>query len=188
MRPGLGRGFFYSLPLAEGDRILTGASEYVSNYLAFLQLTKRTGVEVEAVASDESGQISADALANAIDDRTKLIAITHVPTNGGLVNPAAAIGKIAAQAGVPYLLDACQSVGQMPIDVQAIGCDMLSATGRKFLRGPRGTGLLYVRRGLAEQLEPAVIDLGSADLGGKRPLRNSPRRQTVRIVGKLYGR
>lgn len=181
-------GVFYSLPLAEGDRILTGASEYVSNYLAFLQLTKRTGVEVEAVASDESGQISADALANAIDDRTKLIAITHVPTNGGLVNPAAAIGKIAAQAGVPYLLDACQSVGQMPIDVQAIGCDMLSATGRKFLRGPRGTGLLYVRRGLAEQLEPAVIDLGSADLGGKRPLRNSPRRQTVRIVGKLYGR
>jgi selenocysteine lyase/cysteine desulfurase len=154
---------FYALPLAEGDRILTGASEYVSNYLAFLQVTKRTGAVVEAVPSDESGQISVDALANAIDDRTKLIAITHVPTNGGLVNPAAAIGQVAAQAGVPYLLDACQSVGQMPIDVQAIGCDILSATGRKFLRGPRGTGLLYIRRGLAEQLEPAVIDLGSAD-------------------------
>jgi selenocysteine lyase/cysteine desulfurase len=156
-------GAFYALPLTEGDRILTGASEYVSNYLAFLQVTKRTGAVVEAVPSDETGQISVDALANAIDDRTKLIAITHVPTNGGLVNPAAAIGKVAGQAGVPYLLDACQSVGQMPIDVQAIGCDILSATGRKFLRGPRGTGLLYIRRGLAEQLEPAVIDLGSAD-------------------------
>jgi cysteine desulfurase/selenocysteine lyase len=154
---------FYALPLKEGDRILTGASEYVSNYLAFLQVTKRTGAVVEAVPSDESGQISVDALADVIDDRTKLIAITHVPTNGGLVNPAAAIGKVAAQAGVPYLLDACQSVGQMPIDVQVIGCDILSATGRKFLRGPRGTGLLYMRRGLAEQLEPTVIDLGSAD-------------------------
>ncbi|MBT4711833.1 MAG: aminotransferase class V-fold PLP-dependent enzyme [Alphaproteobacteria bacterium] len=154
---------FYSLPLGEGDRILTGASEYVSNYLGFLQVTKRTGAVVEAVPSDPSGQISVDALADMIDDRTKLIAITHVPTNGGLVNPAAAIGRVAGQAGVPYLLDACQSVGQMPIDVKAIGCDMLSATGRKYLRGPRGTGLLYVRRGLAEKLEPAVIDLGSAD-------------------------
>jgi cysteine desulfurase/selenocysteine lyase len=154
---------FYALPLKEGDRILTGASEYVSNYLAFLQVTQRTGAVVEAVPSDQSGQISVDALADMIDDRTKLIAITHVPTNGGLVNPAAAIGRVAAQAGVPYLLDACQSVGQMPIDVRAIGCDILSATGRKYLRGPRGTGLLYVRRGLAEKLEPAVIDLGSAD-------------------------
>lgn len=154
---------FYSQPFAEGDRILTGASEYASNYLAYLQVTRRTGAVVEAVPSDETGQISVDALANAIDDRVKLIAITHVPTNGGLVNPAAAIGRVAAQAGIPYLLDACQSVGQMPIDVKAIGCDMLSATGRKYLRGPRGTGLLYVRRGLAERMEPPFLDTGSAD-------------------------
>jgi selenocysteine lyase/cysteine desulfurase len=153
---------FYAVPLGPGDRILTAVAEYAANYVAFLHAARRTGAVVEVVPNDERGQLSVDALREMIDDRVKLVAITHVPTNGGLVNPAAEVGRVAREAGVLYLLDACQSVGQMPIDVDEIGCDMLSATGRKFLRGPRGTGFLYVRSSVLERLDPPMIDHHSA--------------------------
>ncbi len=157
---------FYGLPLQEGDTILTSEASYASNYLAFLQRARGTGASVKVVPRDETGAIDTDALKRLIDQNTALIALTHVPTNNGLVNPAAEVGAIAKDAGVPFLLDACQSAGQLPLDVEEIGCDMLSATSRKYLRGPRGMGFLYVRKSFMEGLEPPIIDLHAAEWTG----------------------
>jgi cysteine desulfurase/selenocysteine lyase len=153
---------FTAMRFSEGDRILTTTSEYASNVIAFLQVADRTGVVVEVVPDRPTGEINVDALEAMIDERVRLIAINHMPTNGGLVNPVADVGRVANALGVPFLLDACQTVGQMPIDVEEIGCDMLSTTSRKFLRGPRGAGFLYVAKNMLDRLDPVVLDLHGA--------------------------
>ena len=94
---------FYSIPFKPGDRILTAMPEYASNYIAFLQVAQKTGATVEVIPNDPYGQISLEALRKAIDDRVKLIAITHIPTNGGLVNPVVEVGKVAREHGILYL-------------------------------------------------------------------------------------
>ena len=169
---------FYALPLRPGDRILYGSSEYGANLVALLQQARRIGVELIRVPDDETGQIDTTALSALIDDRVMLICLTHTPSGNGLINPAAEVGRIARLHGIPYLLDACQSLGQLPVDVEAIGCDLLCGTGRKYLRGPRGTGLLYVRKEWLEQLEPAMLNHHAAVLNsrGNYTLRQDARR------------
>lgn len=149
---------FYALPLKPKSRILTCEAEYAANYVAFLQRAKKDNLTIDVVPSNEEGELDVGALEQMMGEDVGLIAITWVPTNGGLVNPAAEVGRVARKYGVPYLLDACQAAGQMKIDVEELGCDFLSATGRKFLRGPRGTGFLYVRGHWLDTLEPAMID------------------------------
>ena len=154
---------FWSLPLRAGDVVLTGRAEYVSNALALLDARERRGIRVEVLPDDQWGQLDVGALADRLDDpAVALVALTHVPTQGGLVNPAAEVGRLCRSAGVPFLLDACQSVGQLPARVDELGCDLLSATGRKYLRAPRGTGFLYVRSELLERLRAPFPDAGSA--------------------------
>lgn len=153
---------FHSLPLKRGDRILTTETEYASNAISYLQIAQKKGVRIDVVPSDQHGQIDITALETMIDPSVALISINHIPTNGGLINPAAEVGQIAKKYNIPYLLDACQSTGQIPVDVEEIGCDMLSATGRKYLRAPRGTGFLYIRKDFMNTVLPPFLDLHSA--------------------------
>ncbi|MEZ5491464.1 MAG: aminotransferase class V-fold PLP-dependent enzyme [Gammaproteobacteria bacterium] len=153
---------FYAVPFQPGDQVITGQAEYASNYLAMLQLQKRKGIELVVVPNDASGTLCLDTLRKRINQKTRLIALTQIPSQVGTVQPAEAVGNIAREHGLLYLLDACQSAGQIPLDVQALHCDLLTGTGRKYLRGPRGTGFLYVGNSVLDKLEPPFIDLHSA--------------------------
>jgi selenocysteine lyase/cysteine desulfurase len=160
----------HALPWTAGDRILVHASDYASNHLALLQLAKRRDVELDTVPSAPDGTVDVEALAAAIGPRTRAVMVTHSPTHDGLINPVHSIGAIARQHGLWFVLDGCQSVGQVEVDVKAIGCHVYSGSGRKFLRGPRGTGFLYVDADLLPIMEPPFIDLhaGSVDGSGYR--------------------
>lgn len=153
---------FNAIPFTAGDTILTGQSEYASNFLALLHLSRRQGVKIEVIPNTSTGTIDLERLEAAIHPRVKLIALTHVPSQSGVIQPAQAVGTLARAHNILYLLDACQSAGQIDLNVDALGCDMLTGTGRKYLRGPRGTGFLYLRKSSMAALEPAWIDLHSA--------------------------
>lgn len=154
---------FMSLPLEAGDRIVVGRSEFASNALALLQARNR-GIELVVVDNDANGVIDLDALASALSVPTKLVCLTQISMSNGAIQPAEDVGELAARSGAFYLLDACQAAGQMPLDVGELRCDFLVFTGRKFVRGPRGSGVLYARSGVMERLsDPVFVDLRSAD-------------------------
>jgi selenocysteine lyase/cysteine desulfurase len=148
-----------------GDRIVTTRADYPSNQLTYLSLARRAGVEtVRADDLPEGGVDPASVRRLASHPRTRLVALSWVPTNSGLVQDAGAVGAVCAELGVPYLIDACQAVGQLAVDVSRLRCDFLAGTGRKFLRGPRGIGFLYVSDRVLEQgVFPLFLDMRGAD-------------------------
>ena len=152
----------YAVPLAPGDVILTSTAEYHSMFVTYLHRA-RGGVRVEVVPPDATGQLDVGALRKRLDARVRLIAMTHMPTNGGLVQPAEAVGEVAREAGIFFLLDATQTVGQIPLDVRRLGCHALAGTSRKYLRGPRGVGFLWVARDWIERLEPPLMEGHAAE-------------------------
>ncbi|GAA2040661.1 aminotransferase class V-fold PLP-dependent enzyme [Catenulispora yoronensis] len=150
---------FDALPLAAGDRVLVGEVEYAGNAIPLLMRARAVGASVEVVPSDADGTFAAEALAELLDERVKLVSVVHVPTNGGVVADVRRISDAAHAVGALVLLDACQSVGQLAVDVEALDVDIVTGTGRKWLRGPRGTGFLAVRDRAARVLAPKLADL-----------------------------
>jgi selenocysteine lyase/cysteine desulfurase len=148
-----------------GDVIVTTRNDYISNQLAYLSLARRHGVMVQRAADLASGGADPQSVKELLrDPRVRLLAVTWVPTNSGLMQPVEALGEVAEAAGVPYLVDGCQAVGQIPADVAKLRCDFFSGTARKFLRGPRGIGFLYVSdRALQRGDFPLYIDMRGAD-------------------------
>lgn len=154
---------FNGIDFKKGDVVITSEMEYVTNLTGFLKVQKKFGVEVKVIPSDKKGNFSLQALEEAITLQTKLIAVTEIASTSGCMIPIVEIGKLARRRNILYLVDACQSAGHVPIDVKEIGCDMLSVTGRKYLRAPRGTGFLYVRKEVQDQVRPIFIDNHATD-------------------------
>jgi len=154
-----------SISFEPGDHVLIANEDYISNQIALLSLQKRFGIKLLRAKSLEAGGVDLNDLEQQIIKyRPKLVSITHVPTNTGLVQPVEEIGSLCKQHSILYLVDACQSVGQILVDVQKIGCDFLSATMRKFLRGPRGAGFLYTSdKVLDRKLSPLFVDMRGAE-------------------------
>lgn len=157
-----GAAFSALPPLRAGERVLVGRQEWGGNLSTYQRAAERAGARVEAIPCHDDGSVDAQALARMMDERVRLVSLTWIGANGGLVNDAAAVGRVTRAAGVPFLLDAGQALGQLPVDVQALQCDILKSAGRKHLRGPRGTALLYVRRELLQRMEPPWVDVLSA--------------------------
>jgi len=156
---------FAAFDLRRGDLILTSRADYASNQIMYLALARRVGVEVVRAPDAPEGGIDPQAVRELIRRRRPtLLALSWIPTNSGLVQPAEPIGEICREADIPYILDACQAVGQMPVDVGRLHCDYLAAATRKFMRGPRGVGFLYVSdRALEAGAYPLTVDMHGAD-------------------------
>jgi cysteine desulfurase / selenocysteine lyase len=181
-----------AIPFQKNEVILTTDDDYISNYMAFISLRKRIGIKIVRCKNTGLGELDLIDFENKlVNEKPALVAITHVPTNSGLVQPVAEVGALCKKHDTLYLLDSCQAVGQLVVDVQEIGCDFLNGTGRKFLRGPRTSGFLYVSdKALNMGLEPLYIDRRGAEWTDDEEytsvdtaLRFEPKEVGVEIIG-----
>lgn len=154
-----------SIGFKHGDVIITTNDDYISNQIAFISLQKKLEIKVLRVKNLPDHELDLEDLEILINKyNPKLVAVTHIPTNSGLIQNVEGAGEICRKYDVLYLVDACQSVGQMSVDVEKIKCDFLTATGRKFMRGPRGTGFLYVSdKVLEKNMAPLFLDMSGAE-------------------------
>lgn len=153
---------FKGLSFKDGDEIITSEMEYVTNLIGLVDLQNADGIKVKVIPNDEQGNFSMAEFEKAINAKTKLIMVTHVSSSGGSIIPVEEIGDLAEKHQILYLVDACQSAGQLPLDVKKIKCDMLSATGRKYMRAPRGTGFLFVKKSSQDLIKPILLDFQAA--------------------------
>lgn len=181
-----------AISFQKGNVILTTDDDYISNFIAFISIRKRFGIKIVRCKNTKTGELDlVDFEQKIISEIPVLVAITHVPTNSGLVQPVAEVGALCKKYDCLYLLDSCQAVGQIEVDVQSIGCDFLNGTGRKFLRGPRTSGFLYVSDKVLDLgLEPLFIDRRGADWTNDEEytvtntaIRFEPKEIGVEIVG-----
>lgn len=155
------------------DTIITTNVDYSSNQIMLLNLSKRFDVEIIRAKDLPEGGVDPASVRRLIrKHRPKLMLMSWIPTNSGLVQDASSVGDICREEDVPLILDACQAVGQIPVDVKELKCDFLAATSRKFLRGPRGMGFLYISdRVLEKSISPLFPDTHSARWTGPNTFR-----------------
>lgn len=153
----------YSIPFQEGDEIITSEIEYSSNFLNYLKLKRDKGINIITIPVGENGPIDIQKLEDSISKKTKLVAVTHMPTSSGAIAPVGAIGEITKQHDILYMVDTCQSIGHYPTFVDELHCDFLTGTSRKYIRGPRGLGFLYARKSIYKDLDPFMLEAMGAE-------------------------
>lgn len=144
----------------KGDEIILADIEFHSNYTPWLKLRDKKKVHLKIIKTDFSGVIDVNLIEQEISNRTKLITVSHLSNASGALQHIEKICEIAKKRDVLTLINASQTLGLIPINVQELDCDFLTGCGRKWLRGPEGSGILYIRESLVESIEPTIIGWG----------------------------
>lgn len=144
----------YGLDLKEGDEVVVSEEEHPSGMLVWLNMVETLGIKIKRVSVSADPYLVMSSLEDALNERTRIVSMSHVTTDTGTILPAKDIVRLSHNRGVPVLFDGAQSVGQIPVNLRDIGCDFYAFTGHKWLMGSLGTGGLFVSR---ESLEPLKV-------------------------------